>query len=87
MKRITPAESVHALGVGGLRSPEITLWSAWDGDVLLGCGALKVLGPASTALTHPRLKPSRSAPMPCQAAPPGLSTQIQPRRRDAPRMR
>jgi putative acetyltransferase len=47
MKQITPPESVHALGVERLRSPEITLWSAWDGDVLLGCGALKVLGPES----------------------------------------
>jgi putative acetyltransferase len=47
MKRITPPESVHALGVEALRSPEITLWSAWEGDALLGCGALRVLGPAS----------------------------------------
>jgi putative acetyltransferase len=43
MQEITPPESVHALGVEALRSPEITLWSAWDGDVLLGCGALKAL--------------------------------------------
>lgn len=47
MKQITPPESVHALGVEGLRSPEITVWSAWDGDVLLGCGALRALGPDS----------------------------------------
>lgn len=47
MKEITPPESVHALGVARLRSPEITVWSAWDGDVLLGCGALKVLSPTS----------------------------------------
>jgi putative acetyltransferase len=47
MKQITPPESVHALGVEGLRSPEITVWSAGDGDVLLGCGALRALGPES----------------------------------------
>ena len=47
MKEITPPESVHALGVDRLRSPEITVWSAWEGDVLLGCGALKTLGPTS----------------------------------------
>jgi putative acetyltransferase len=47
MKEITPPESVHALGVDRLRSHEITVWSAWDGDVLLGCGALKILGPTS----------------------------------------
>jgi putative acetyltransferase len=47
MKEVTPPESVHALAVEGLRSPEITVWSVWDGDGLLGCGALKVLGPQS----------------------------------------
>ncbi len=47
MREITPPESVHALGVDRLRSPDITVWSAWDGDALLGCGALKVLDPAS----------------------------------------
>ena len=43
MERITPPGSVHALGVAELRSAEITLWSAWQGEVLLGCGALKAL--------------------------------------------
>lgn len=39
----SPPESVHALDLDGLRQPEITLWSAWEGRVLLGCGALKAL--------------------------------------------
>jgi putative acetyltransferase len=26
-----------------LRSPDITFWTAWEGDELLGCGALKEL--------------------------------------------
>ena len=43
MHKITPPESIHALAVGALRSPEITFWSAWEGDELLGCGALKEL--------------------------------------------
>lgn len=43
MQQITPAGSVHALGVEGLRAPEVTVWSAWDAEVLLGCGALKAL--------------------------------------------
>jgi putative acetyltransferase len=47
MKQITPPESVHALGVEALRSPEITVWSAWEGDALLGCGALRALDPGS----------------------------------------
>jgi putative acetyltransferase len=43
MHEITPPESVHALDLEGLRAPDITFWSAWQGDELLGCGALKEL--------------------------------------------
>ena len=43
MYALSPPESVHALDLEKLRKPEITFWSAWDGDVLLGCGALKEL--------------------------------------------
>jgi putative acetyltransferase len=43
MRAITPPESIHALDLEGLRSPNITFWTAWEGDELLGCGALKEL--------------------------------------------
>ena len=43
MREISPPESVHALDIEGLRSPEITFWSAWNGPELIGCGALKEL--------------------------------------------
>jgi putative acetyltransferase len=43
MYELSPPESVHALDLERLRRPEITFWSAWDGVVLLGCGALKEL--------------------------------------------
>src|SRR4029077_15465380 len=33
----------HALDLDALRSPGITFWTGWDGDHLLGCGALKEL--------------------------------------------
>jgi putative acetyltransferase len=39
----SPPESVHALGIEKLRQPEISLYSAWSGDELAGCGALKQL--------------------------------------------
>jgi putative acetyltransferase len=39
----SPPESIHALNLEGLRRPEITFWSAWEGNVLVGCGALKEL--------------------------------------------
>jgi putative acetyltransferase len=43
MRSISPPESVHALDLEGLRRPEVTFWTAWSGDELLGCGALKEL--------------------------------------------
>jgi len=44
MYSVTPAESVHALDLEALKVPEIAFWSAWEGDELVGCGALKALG-------------------------------------------
>lgn len=39
----SPPASIHALDLDALRVPQITMWTAWDGDELLGCGALKEL--------------------------------------------
>jgi putative acetyltransferase len=50
-------ESVHALDLAALRTPEITFWTAWSGSELLGCGALKALDP-----THGEVKSMRTAP-------------------------
>jgi putative acetyltransferase len=41
MRQHSPPASVHALDLSALRSPDITFWTAWDEDALLGCGALK----------------------------------------------
>jgi putative acetyltransferase len=41
----SPPESIHALDIEALRKPEITFWTAWEGEELLGCGALKELDP------------------------------------------
>ena len=43
MAENSPPESVHALNLEQLRKPDITFWSAWSDDALLGCGALKEL--------------------------------------------
>ena len=40
-----PAESRHALDLDGLRAPDVTFWSIWDGAELAGFGALKELSP------------------------------------------
>jgi putative acetyltransferase len=39
----SPPESIHALDLEGLRQPNITFWSAWQGAELMGCGAIKEL--------------------------------------------
>ena len=39
----TAPGSSHALDLAGLRAPDVTFWSAWDGDALVGVGALKRL--------------------------------------------
>ena len=37
----SPACRVHALDVDKLRRSDVTFWSAWLGDDIAGCGALK----------------------------------------------
>jgi putative acetyltransferase len=56
MTATSPAESVHALDLDGLREPGVTFWTAWSGDDLLGCAALKELDPA-----HGEIKSMRTA--------------------------
>lgn len=45
MYELSPPESVHALDVSRLKTPDITFWSVREGGVLLGCGALRQLSP------------------------------------------
>jgi putative acetyltransferase len=42
----TAVGSAHALDLNGLKSADVRFWSAWDGDTLLGVGALKQLSPS-----------------------------------------
>lgn len=56
MHGITPAESVHALPLEKLRKPDITFWSVWEQDELMGCGALKELD-----AKHGEIKSMRTA--------------------------
>jgi putative acetyltransferase len=45
MAAYSPPESMHALGLDGLRHPQVTFWTIWQNSDLLGCGALRELGP------------------------------------------
>jgi putative acetyltransferase len=54
----SPPESIHALDIEGLRRPEITFWTVWENDELLGCGALKELDSR-----HAEIKSMRTSPL------------------------
>lgn len=56
MAENSPAESRHALTVEGLKQDNITFYSAWENNDILGCGALKELTP-----THGEVKSMRTA--------------------------
>ena len=56
MERVSPPESRHALNIDGLKKPEITFWSIWNGSDLAGCGALKEIDK-----THGEIKSMRTA--------------------------
>lgn len=56
MRSVSPPGSCHVLDLEGLRRPEVTFWSLWDGDVLAGCGAIKQID-----ATHAEIKSMRTA--------------------------
>lgn len=54
MYATSPPESVHALDVNALRSPNITFFSAWEGEVLAGCVAIRKLSNTDAELKSMR---------------------------------
>ncbi|MFR9789023.1 GNAT family N-acetyltransferase [Streptomyces sp. MB22_4] len=57
MRSLTPPESKHALDLDALRRPDVTFWSAWEDDAVVGCGAIRRLD-----ARHAELKSMRTAP-------------------------
>jgi len=55
MHELSPPEQVFALDLTKLKSPDITFWTVWDDELLLGCGALKEL-----SSTHGEIKSMRT---------------------------
>ncbi len=47
MQENSPPESVYALDLSGLRTPDVSVWTAWEGTDLCGIGALKQLSPST----------------------------------------
>ncbi len=55
MYELSPPGQVFALDLTKLRSPDVTFWTVWDEENLVGCGALKQLSP-----THGEIKSMRT---------------------------
>ena len=43
MYELSPPDKVFAFDASKLRAPDVTFWTAWRGELLLGCAALKEL--------------------------------------------
>ena len=43
LRSVSPKGSTHVLDIAGLKDPSIKFWSLWEGNHLLGSGALKFL--------------------------------------------
>jgi putative acetyltransferase len=57
MLAVSPPGTSFALDVSGLSGPEVTLLGAWEGDRLVGIGAMKRLSPSSAELKSMRTHP------------------------------
>lgn len=55
MHELSPPEQVFALDLSKLRADDITFWTVWEQEELVGCGALKELTP-----THGEIKSMRT---------------------------
>ena len=43
LKSESPEGSAHVLDIAGLKDPTIKFWSLWEGEELMGVGALKFI--------------------------------------------
>lgn len=59
MRTVTPEEYAFALDLDALRGPGITFWSAYEGDTVVGCAALKRLDAGHAELKSMRTKATR----------------------------
>jgi putative acetyltransferase len=41
---VTPPGSAHVFDVSRLKAPDVFFWSAWLGEMLMGVGAMKLIG-------------------------------------------
>tara|TARA_Y100000815_G_scaffold72632_1_gene61370 strand:- start:562 stop:1017 length:456 start_codon:yes stop_codon:yes gene_type:complete len=53
----SPPGTCHFLDLSGLAAPGVDFWTVWDGETLLGYGAMKLLAP-----DHGEIKSMRTTP-------------------------
>ena len=57
MRGQSPADACHVLSIDSLKAPDISLFSLWEDEDLLGVGALKALGDATGEIKSMRTRP------------------------------
>lgn len=57
MRDGSPPGTSFALDLSGLASPDVTVWSVWDGDAIVGIGALKRHADGTAELKSMRTHP------------------------------
>ncbi len=58
MRANSPPENVFALDLSGLQRPDVTVWTAWEGEKLAGIAALRRLGDGSGEIKSMRTHPA-----------------------------
>lgn len=58
MRANSPPENVFALDLSGLQRPDVTVWTAWEGERLAGIAALRRLGDGSGEIKSMRTHPA-----------------------------
>lgn len=58
MHESSPPGHVFALDLSGLQRPDVTVWSAWEGEAICGIGALRRLDPQAGEVKSMRTHPA-----------------------------
>jgi putative acetyltransferase len=58
MRANSPPENVFALDLSGLQRPDVTVWTAWEGESLAGIAALRRLAEGSGEIKSMRTHPA-----------------------------
>lgn len=58
MQENSPPDSVYSLDLSGLKSADVSVWTAWEGQELCGVGALRQLSPETGEIKSMRTDPA-----------------------------